>query len=91
MNKILGYIGCSILSLQSIPQVVKVYRTKSGKDLSYATLFMGCAGGAITISYGVLISEPPLYASVSFTVALNMLLILLKARYGSVESEVGVV
>lgn len=82
MDKLLGYIGCSVMSLQGVPQVWRVIQTKSGTDLSYTTLLMGCAGGACTIAYGIMINEPPIYATVSFTVALNILLIGLKARYG---------
>lgn len=81
MDKILGYIGCTLMSIQGLPQLWRVYTTKSGEDLSYTTLALGCVGGGITVAYGVMIKEPPLYATVSFTVIVNMLVMGLKFVY----------
>jgi MtN3 and saliva related transmembrane protein len=83
----LGYIGCSIMSLQGVPQLWLVYRTKSTKDLSYATIAMSCIGGGLTVAYGILISEPPIYATVSFTLCVNALLLFFKMRYDAHDSE----
>lgn len=77
----LGYLGCSIMSLQGVPQVWRVYKTKSTKDLSYATIAMSAIGGALTIVYGVLIEEPPIYATVSFTMCMNAMLLAFKLHY----------
>ncbi len=86
-HKILGYVGCSIMSSQGIPQTWRVYKNKSGADLSYTTLCMSCIGGGLTIAYGVLINEPPIYATVSFTVLNTLVLVYLKALYGSTRKE----
>lgn len=82
ISKILGYIGCSIMAIQSLPQLWKVYQKKSASDLSYTTLAIGCIGGAITVAYGVLINEPPLYVSVSFSMVVNIIVIIMKVAYG---------
>lgn len=77
----LGYLGCSIMSLQGVPQIWRMYKTKSTKDISYSTIALSCVGGALTIVYGVLIQEPPIYATVSFTMCMNAMLLVLKCRY----------
>ena len=89
VSKVLGYIGCSIMAVQSLPQLLRVYRKKSASDLSFATLGIGCLGGAITIAYGVLIAEPPLYVSVSFSVVVNMMVIVMKVMYGQDHQNTG--
>lgn len=85
VSKILGYIGCSIMAVQGLPQLWRVYQKKSAADLSYTTLSIGCIGGGITISYGVLINEPPLYVSVGFSTVVNVLIIMMKAMYQNAD------
>ncbi len=70
------------MAIQSLPQLLKVYQNKSAADLSYTTLVIGCIGGGITIAYGVLINEPPLYVSVSFSMVVNITVVILKIVYG---------
>lgn len=80
-NRIIGYVGCSLMSIQGVPQIWRVYKNKSASDLSYLTLALGCIGGGITVAYGVLINEPPIYATVSFTLLMNIIVLVLKIHY----------
>jgi MtN3 and saliva related transmembrane protein len=81
--RILGYVGCSLLSLQAVPQVWRIYKNKSAKDLSYATLGVSSVGCGLTIAYGVLIGEPPIYATVSFSMFMNAVVFALKVLYAN--------
>lgn len=78
---IIGYIGGSILAVQLIPQIVKVIRRKSAKDLSYVTLCLYIIGGTLTIVYGILIDQPPIFATVSFSLTCNVSLLLMKLLF----------
>lgn len=66
---ILGYIGGCIVSLQGVPQILKIWRNRSADDLSYASLFTYIIGGGLIISYGVMIQQPPIYSTVSLSMA----------------------
>lgn len=52
--EILGFIACTFTTLATIPQIVKMIKTKGVKDLSIAMSLMFCAGFAIWIVYGIL-------------------------------------
>ena len=77
---IIGYTGGIILSFQSLPQVFKVWSTKSAKDLSYASLLTYLMGGSLTVTYGVLINQPPIYAPLVFSM-INICNLLLSKFY----------
>lgn len=76
---ILGYIGGSILAVQLIPQIIKVCRKKSAQDISFITLFLNITGGSLVIAYGILISQPPVYATVICSMSCNIILLLCKS------------
>jgi len=52
--EILGFIACAFTTFATIPQIVKMVKTKSVKDLSVPMSVMFCTGFAIWIVYGVI-------------------------------------
>lgn len=85
LPSILGYIGCGILAVQTIPQLVRVWMQKSGRDLSYTSICIGLIGGGFTVAYGVMLNQPPLYTTVSFSMMVNIVLLVLKAWFDSAQ------
>jgi len=81
LAEIFGYLGGAIVSLQGIPQLVKVWRTRSSSDLSYLSLLTYFTGGALLIAYGILIHQPPVYATVSVSMTNTLLLTLTKLYF----------
>lgn len=88
-EQVLGYLGGCILAVQAVPQVVKVVQRRSAKDLSYMTIAFVLLGGSLTVAYGVLINEPPVFATVSFTVFMNMVLLFLKVYFDHTRDSLG--
>lgn len=64
-----------------IPQVWKIYRTKSGKDISARMFSLFSAGIVLWLVYGVLLQSVPLIASNAVTLVLSLTIIGLKLRY----------
>lgn len=83
----LGYIGGSIVSVQGIPQLVKVWRSRSSSDLSYTSLMTYFTGGALLVAYGILIEQPPVYATVSVSMANTLTLMLTKLYFEAHDSD----
>ena len=64
-----------------IPQVWKIYRTKSGKDISARMFSLFSAGIVLWLVYGVLLQSVPLILSNAVTLVLSLTIIGLKLRY----------
>jgi MtN3 and saliva related transmembrane protein len=84
MNGLINSIGliAGLLTTSAfIPQVWKIYRTKSGKDISGRMFSLFSAGIVLWLIYGVLLESMPLILSNAVTLALSLTIIALKIRY----------
>ena len=55
----IGYVGGALLSVQLFPQIHKVIRTKSSKDLSFQFLGLNIMGLLCMTIYGLLNNDTP--------------------------------
>ena len=84
MNGLIDSIGMAaglLTTTAFIPQVWKIYRTKSGKDISARMFSLFSAGIVLWLVYGVLLQSVPLIASNAVTLVLSLTIIGLKLRY----------
>ena len=49
----LGLIGGIIFTVCNIPQLIKIVKTKSSKDISLASLFLYFIGSTLILIYGI--------------------------------------
>lgn len=54
---VIGTIGVSLTALQLLPQLTKVLRTKSARDLSVSTLLIILGGSITWCTYAILIES----------------------------------
>jgi MtN3 and saliva related transmembrane protein len=73
--KIIGMLGSFVISSSLVPQMYKVYRTKSAKDISITFQALYLVGLAMILLYGFGESLWPIYipACIEFAVALGLL------------------
>ena len=64
-----------------IPQVWKIYRTKSGKDISGRMFSLFSVGIVLWLIYGVFLKSLPLILSNAVTLVLSLTIMALKLRY----------
>ena len=76
----LAYIGGGILAINNIPQIVKVYRTKSAEDLSYLSLNLNIIGVGFMTVYGYVTHDYPLVTSTLGSQICTCVLLGLKVR-----------
>lgn len=76
----IGAVAGMLTTISFIPQVVKIWRTRSARDISYGmyTCFIG--GVALWLCYGLLIGALPIVLNNAIVLLLAILVIMLKYR-----------
>ncbi len=80
----LGFVAGTLTTISFVPQLVKVYQSKSAKDISYRMFIIFILGVMIWISYGILIKELPIIVTNSVTLVVAVAILTLKVRYDRV-------
>ena len=77
---VFGYIAAACTTISFIPQAIKVYRTKSTKDISSAMFSLMTLGVAFWLIYGLMINSFPIVAANVVTLFLSLYILLMKLR-----------
>ena len=81
----IGLIAGLLTTTAFIPQVWKIYRTKSGKDISARMISLFTTGLVLWLIYGISLHSLPLILSNALTLVLSLAIIALKIRYREVQ------
>ncbi len=82
LDNFIGIIAGIITTSALIPQAIKIYRTKSARDVSLAMFIFLAVGVTLWLFYGLLIKELPVILANFFSLVLISLIIIMKIRYG---------
>jgi MtN3 and saliva related transmembrane protein len=77
----IGYAAGALTVISYAPQVVRAFRTKEVKDLSWAMVAMLVTAGALWIVYGVSSSQMPVILTNVGTTLLTGALLVAKFRF----------
>lgn len=77
----LGYFAGVLTVGSFLPQVIRAWRTRRTRDLSFAMFALLIISGSLWVVYGIVNSDWPVIATNSGMVALNGALAVAKARY----------
>ena len=64
-----------------LPQVIKIWRSKSTKDVSLGMLVMLCVGVFLWLVYGIYINALPVILANLETFVLALIILVLKIKY----------
>lgn len=78
---IFAYLATSLNVVMLIPQVLRAWKTKRTKDLSFATLIIFATACFLWILYGLGKQALPVIISNSVVGVLNLILIFIKLTY----------
>jgi MtN3 and saliva related transmembrane protein len=77
-----GYLAATLTTAAFLPQVFKVWKSKSTKDLALPTLLSFIAGVGAWLVYGLLLKSEPVIIANSVTLVLNLMILRFKLKYG---------
>jgi MtN3 and saliva related transmembrane protein len=77
----IGYLAGALTVASYLPQVVRAWRTKETKDLSYGMFGMLVTAAALWIAYGLLSDQWPVIATNVGCGVLNVAILAAKIRY----------
>lgn len=78
----IGFTAAAISILAFLPQVARAWRTRHTKDLSLATVTLLLSGAALWTVYGTLVRDLPVVVTNATIMALLLLLLTAKLRFG---------
>jgi MtN3 and saliva related transmembrane protein len=82
MEQVIGIVAGVCTSVALIPQLVKIFKTKSAKDVALFTLIILLIGQALWIVYGVMKSDTPIIATNAFSELVNVTTLVLRVKFG---------
>ena len=78
---VLGIIAGILTAVAFVPQVLRVIKTKSTKDISLGMFILFCIGVVLWLVYGFLEHDWPLVVNSAVTLVLSLVILGYKIRY----------
>jgi len=85
MADLIGLIAGVLTTVAFVPQLLKIYASKSGKDVSARMFVIFSAGVALWLVYGIIIRSAPVIIANLVTLLLSIAIMSLKVYYGRRE------
>jgi MtN3 and saliva related transmembrane protein len=79
---VLGLVAGALTTASLVPQVRKIYRSRSAKDISLGMFVAFCIGVGLWLVYGIMQSELPIIVWNAITLVLGLAIVTMKVRYG---------
>lgn len=79
--KLLGFTAASCTTIAYAPQFLKVWRTRSTRDISLGMFLVMLVGIVLWLAYGLLAGDAPLIAANAATALLAGGILLMKLKY----------
>ena len=80
--EIVGFAAGILTTIAFLPQVIKIWKTKSTKDISLGMFITFTTGIFLWLIYGILINSPPIILANIVTFILSLTILVFKIRYG---------
>jgi MtN3 and saliva related transmembrane protein len=80
--KLLGFAAATCTTVAYAPQFIKVWRTRSARDISLGMFLVMLLGLALWLVYGLLSGDAPLVAANAITMLLAGGILVMKLKYG---------
>ncbi|MEB3339068.1 MAG: SemiSWEET transporter [Leptolyngbyaceae bacterium] len=80
---ILGLVAGTLTTTAFLPQVVKIWKSKSAKDISLGMLVTFCIGVFLWLIYGICLNALPVIIANAVTLVLSLINLALKIKYSS--------
>ncbi len=81
MVTLVGSISAALTTAAFVPQVIRVWRLRDAKDISFPTFVMFSVGLVGWVGYGTLVSSVPIVAANALTLVLALVILFLKVKF----------
>lgn len=78
----LGLVAGAIMTVGYLPQVIRVYKLKSAREISLTFTILFVVGLLFWLGYGIIYRLPPVILWNAISVALAIALLIAKLKYG---------
>jgi MtN3 and saliva related transmembrane protein len=78
---IIGLIAAAFTTISLLPQVLKVWKTKSTRDISTGMFSLFCGGVFLWFVYGVFINDLPIIIANSLAFIQALIILIFKIKY----------
>jgi MtN3 and saliva related transmembrane protein len=78
---LLGLVAGTLTTIAFIPQLMKTWRSRSAKDVSFIMLVVFSTGVFLWLIYGIYLQALPIILANSLTLIFNLIIVGLKIRY----------
>ena len=82
LNSLVGLSAGFLTTVAFVPQVTKIWKTRSAKDVSLPTFIAFTIGVALWLAYGLLEGEPPIIVWNAVTLVLAGAILTMKLKFG---------
>ncbi|HZS26482.1 MAG TPA: SemiSWEET transporter [Candidatus Angelobacter sp.] len=86
LTALIGFVAGTLTTLSFVPQVYKAWQSKRCEDLSWGMIVTFSAGVALWLAYGLLLWAAPIIIANAVTLALLIMIGILKVRYCAPET-----
>ena len=80
--ELVGFAAGILTTIALLPQVIKIWKTKSTKDISLGMFITFTTGIFLWLIYGILINSTPIILANIVTFILSLTILVFKIRYG---------
>ncbi|OKH29483.1 hypothetical protein NIES2101_43345 [Calothrix sp. HK-06] len=77
----LGLVAATLTTFAFLPQLLKIWQTKSAKDVSFVMLIFFNTGVLLWLIYGLYLSALPIILANGITLFFNVIILVLKIKY----------
>lgn len=77
----IGYVAATCTTLSFLPQLIRVLRLRSAREISLGMFLIFSVGTALWLTYGLLAHSKPVIAANAVTFVLAISILVLKLRF----------
>jgi MtN3 and saliva related transmembrane protein len=78
---LIGYLAATCTTLSFLPQLIRVLRLRSARDISLGMFLIFSIGTALWLTYGLLAPSKPVALANGVTLVLSVTILILKLRF----------
>ena len=87
LEELFGFIGGTLISIAMIPQVYRLFKLRSAREISLTFTIMFLAGGIFWLTYGLILMRPSLIYANAVSIILVSLMLIAKLKWGKTPAN----